>query len=187
MTKKQDKKIEKNIEKEKIDCEKNNFINKDLITFLENQLQESEKKILEKKISIDKELTIFLNRSNKTINQARKFSLEKCIINFLPIFDNVERSLNLIKKNMSNKFFVEIKNKLELISDLLNQAFQQFHIKKIDAINVPFDPSIHEAMSIHYTNNMDSNKIVTVMQPGYILHNSRLLRPAMVLVSKKKI
>ncbi|QCI22117.1 nucleotide exchange factor GrpE [Buchnera aphidicola] len=171
-----------NIKHKKLNNEKNN-----LIEILENKLQENKNKILEKKLLAKQEVEMVLNRSNKEINISKKFSLEKLIINFLPIFDNIERTLNSIENNQLNKILLEIKNKIEFISELLNKSFKLFNIKKIQEKNVSFDPSIHEAMSIHYTNEVESNKIVTVMQPGYILHESRLLRPAMVVVSKKKI
>ncbi|WAI03182.1 MAG: nucleotide exchange factor GrpE [Buchnera aphidicola (Myzus persicae)] len=176
------------VEKEKKENKKNNqLIKTDLIRSLEDQLKKSEEKILEKKNQAEQEITKIFHRVNQELEKNRKFSLEKLLIDFLPISDSIERALNSIENNESDKIFIEIKNKLKIISDLLKDFFVFFHVKKIDDINVPFDPSIHQAMSIQYTNQIEPNKIVTIMQPGYILHESRLLRPAMVVVSKKKI
>jgi len=185
------KKIEENadqkINDEKYNSDNDNVIKKNLIEFLKIQLKESQEKIIEHEIKNEKEIMTVYNRSNQEIEKSRKFSLEKLIADFLPIFDNIERALNLIKLNKSKEDFIEITKKLEFICDSLKQSLTLFNIKKIDDINVVFNPSIHQAMSVHYTNEMESNQIVTVMQPGYILHESRLLRPAMVIVSKKKI
>jgi len=185
------KKMEKNADQktndEKYNNDNDSAIKKNLIEFLEIQVKESQEKIIEHEIKNEKEIMSVYNRSNKEIEKSRKFSLEKLITDFLPIFDNIERALDLIKLSKSKEEFIEIENKLKFICNLLKQSLTSFNIKKIDDINVSFNPSIHQAMSIHYTNEIESNQIVTVMQPGYILHESRLLRPAMVIVSKKKI
>ncbi|BAB12962.1 nucleotide exchange factor GrpE [Buchnera aphidicola str. APS (Acyrthosiphon pisum)] len=185
-----EKKIEKNqdpkINHKKYDSD--NLIKKNLIQFLEIQLKESEEKIIEKEEIVEKEIVLIHNRFNKEIEKSIKFSLEKIIIDFLPIIDNIERALNLIETiNLKQEKYTEILKKLQFICNLLEKFFYLFNIKKINDTNVLFNPSIHQAMSIHYTNDIISNQIVTVMQSGYILHKSRLLRPAMVVVSKEKI
>jgi molecular chaperone GrpE len=164
----------------------NNLIKKNLIKFLEIQLKESEEKILESEMMAEKEIISVYNRLDKEIEKARKFSLEKLIIDFLPIVDNIERALNIIEKNKFDANYVVVFNKLQSTSDLLKKFFTLLNVKKINDTKISFNPIIHEAMSIHYTNDIESNQIVTVMQPGYILNESRLLRPAMVMVSKKK-
>ncbi|QCI20394.1 nucleotide exchange factor GrpE [Buchnera aphidicola (Brachycaudus cardui)] len=167
--------------------EKNKLINENLIKSLENKLRESEKEILEKEINIEKEMITIFSRSHKEIEKYRKFSLEQLLSELLPISDSIERALSLIDEDKSNKIFIEIKDNITNIFDLLKEFFLLFHVKKIDSFNVPFDPSIHQAMSIKYSNEIEPNQVVTIMQPGYILHECRLLRPAMVIVSNKKI
>ncbi|QCI20976.1 nucleotide exchange factor GrpE [Buchnera aphidicola (Hyperomyzus lactucae)] len=190
MINKEEKKLEKEQENYKditIDDNKNNnLIKENLIKFLEIQLKESEEKILEVEMITEKEIISVYNRLDKEIEKARKFSLEKLIIDFLPIIDNIERALNIIETNKSDTNYIAIFKQLKNTSDLLKKFFTLLQVKKIDDINISFNPTIHEAMSIHYTDEMESNQIVTVMQPGYLLHESRLLRPAMVMVSKKK-
>ncbi|WP_284442956.1 nucleotide exchange factor GrpE [Buchnera aphidicola] len=186
-----------NTEEKKVDNKKNIKINdeknkndylikKNLTQFLEIQLKESEKKIIELEKTTEKEIMLIFNRLNKEVEKSIKFSLEKLIIDFLPIVDSIERALNLIEISKSKENYIGILHKLKFICNLLEEFFNVFSIKKINDINVLFNPSIHQAMSVHYTNEIESNQIVTVMQPGYILHESRLLRPAMVIVSKKK-
>ncbi|QCI17649.1 nucleotide exchange factor GrpE [Buchnera aphidicola (Acyrthosiphon lactucae)] len=191
MTNKEEKKLEKiNNKNTKINNnekdESNNLIKKNLTELLEVQLKESKEKIIEKEKITEQEIASVYNRLNKEIENSIKFSLEKLIIDFLPIVDNIERAMNLIETTDSKESYIEIFNKLECIYDLLKKSFILFNIKKIDKINILFNPSIHQAMSVQYTDQLESNQIVTVMQPGYILHETRLLRPAMVIVSKKR-
>ncbi|CAL4326313.1 nucleotide exchange factor GrpE [Buchnera aphidicola] len=167
--------------------ENNELIKKNLIESLENKLKESEKEIFEKEVIIEKEIMTVFKRSYNEIEKCRKFSLEKLLTDLLPISDSIERALDLIDNDELNKIFIDIKNKIISVNNLLKEFFLLFHVKKINTLNVPFDPSIHQAMSIQYSNEIEPNHIVTVMQPGYILYECRLLRPAMVIVSHKKI
>ncbi|WP_261979365.1 nucleotide exchange factor GrpE, partial [Buchnera aphidicola] len=159
----------------------------ELIHILRKHLKTSKEEIIKQKIKSEKEIIACYERLNKDIEKFRKFSLERILKDFLPIIDNIERALDLIEKSQSKEHFLEVINKLQFINDILKKCFMIFNIKKIDNVNVLFDPSIHQAMSVDYTEEIESNKIIKVMQPGYILHDSRLLRPAMVIVSKKKI
>ena len=186
MTDKKEKKIDSSLTINDEKYESDDLIKNNLAEFLELQLKESKEKIIEKEIIAEKEIMSVYNRLNKEIAKAMKFSLEKLIIDFLPVFDNIERALHLMETSKSKENDIEILNKLKFVCSLLKKSFVLFNIKKIDDINISFDPSIHQAMSVHYTDEIESNKIVTVMQPGYVLHESRLLRPAMVIVSTKK-
>ena len=56
-------------------------------------------------------------------------------------------------------------------------------IQVIDPLGEPFDPNLHEAMSIVENRELESNSVFAVVQNGYTL-NERLVRPAMVMVTK---
>ncbi|QCI15932.1 nucleotide exchange factor GrpE [Buchnera aphidicola] len=176
----------KNIKKNNENSIDDNLIKNNLIKFLKIQLQESEEKIIETEKISEQETTLLSNRLEKEIEKARKFSLEKLLSNFLPIIDNIERTLHTIEKNKSKKNYTNFLDKVKFTNNLLKDLCISLNIEKIDKVHISFNPAIHEAMSIYYTDEIESNQIVTVMQPGYILHKSRLLRPAMVVVSKKK-
>ncbi|AYN24806.1 nucleotide exchange factor GrpE [Buchnera aphidicola] len=160
--------------------EKNN-----LITSLEVDLKEYQEQIINLQLKNHEETIKLNNRLNNEIEKFRKFSLEKLIIEFLPIIDNIERALNIIKEKRE-EFYLEIIKKLNFISSLLDEILTEFNISKINDNNVLFDPEIHQAMSIDYNDKIQDNHVVDIMQSGYILHESRLLRPAMVIVSKSK-
>lgn len=171
--------IEENIEE-------NNIEENDLINSLEIKLKESQEQLIELQLENHEEITKLNNRLNNEIEKSRKFSLEKIIIEFLLIIDNVERASSVIKENKEN-FYLEIIKKINFILSLSDEILNEFNVLKINEKNVLFNPDIHQAMSVSYNNEIKKdNHVLDIMQSGYILHKSRLLRPAMVVVSKSK-
>ena len=71
----------------------------------------------------------------------------------------------------------------ELTLKLLNNVFEKFSIEEIDPMGEAFDPNLHEAMTMQESAEHEPNTVLTVVQKGYSLHG-RLVRPAMVIVSK---
>ncbi|MBX4181129.1 nucleotide exchange factor GrpE [Sodalis sp. CWE] len=122
-------------------------------------------------------------RSEQDIEKAHKFSLERFIIELLPVIDNLERALD-----MSDKSQIELASTIEgielTLKSLLN-VVQKFGLNVIKDANVPFNPEIHQAMTILESSEHEPNQVTMVIQKGYIL-NGRLVRPAMVVVSKAK-
>ncbi|AWH90530.1 nucleotide exchange factor GrpE [Buchnera aphidicola (Melanaphis sacchari)] len=151
----------------------------------EKNIKEMQEKIKSIELSNIEEISKLYTRMNNDIEKVKKFSLEKIIIEFLPIIDSIERALDLLKKEES-KIYIECIKNIEYVFSLLNEVLNEFNISKVNKINIPFNPEIHQAMSISYTDKIPCNQVVEVMQSGYILHQSRLLRPAMVVVSKEK-
>lgn len=158
--------------------------NNDLID-LKIKLKESEKEIKEIILQQNKDIFKIKNRLNTEIERCKKFSLEKLIVEFLSIIDNIERAFNILEKQKEEKY-VEILKNIEYTTSLVKEILTEFKILKINNIKVPFDPNIHQAISVQYNNKILPNHIIEVMQAGYIIDNSRLLRPAMVIVSKNK-
>ncbi|WP_343184191.1 nucleotide exchange factor GrpE [Buchnera aphidicola (Ceratovacuna keduensis)] len=141
------------------------------------------KEILEKKINIKKNLERNIKRLNLELENSYKFSLEKVIIEILPIIDSIEIAIKLknnIKNILIKNFLIKLENILNSFIKLLNK-FKVFEIKDI---NIKFDPNIHQAISINYSKKIENNFVVNIVQKGYLLHK-RLLRPAMVIVNKK--
>jgi len=169
---------------EKIKQEEN-IIKDAFINSLEKKIKENEEKIVKLQLSNNEEIINLNKRLYKEIEKSKKFALEKLIIEFLPVIDNIERALNAIKEK-KEKYYLEIIEKINFIFSLLQEVLNEFNVSKINQKNILFNPDIHQAMSIHYTNEIQDNYIFNIMQSGYILHKTRLLRPAMVIVSKNK-
>ena len=121
-------------------------------------------------------------RTLKQIQQAQLFSTEKLSSELLIIMDSLEAVNNLSKD--SN---LKIDNLIEGNSLLLKtttEVFEKLGIEEINPLNEDFDPELHQAMSTKEDEKSSENKVLEVMQKGYKL-KSKLLRPALVIVSKK--
>ncbi|AKC60105.1 nucleotide exchange factor GrpE [Blochmannia endosymbiont of Polyrhachis (Hedomyrma) turneri] len=120
-------------------------------------------------------------RSEQDIEKAHKFALEHFFVELLPVIDNLERALDMLDR--SNDMFISTIEGIELTLKSLLNAVHKFGLKVVSEVNVPFDPLLHQAMSILESEDYLSNHVISVMQKGYLL-NGRLIRPAMVTVSK---
>lgn len=158
-----------------LDLQKEKIINlkKELL-----QIQEREHDSL---LRAQAEIENIRRRSEQNIEKAHKFALEFFISELLPVIDNLERTLEMLDK--SNDSLAAIIKGIQLTYKSFLDVMYKFGIKIIDDVNVPFDPELHQAMSISESDKFDSNKVITVIQKGYRLHE-RLIRPAMVIVSK---
>lgn len=120
-------------------------------------------------------------RSAQDVEKARKFALEKFSAEILTTVDNLERSLQSIdKENEANKSIIE---GVELTLQGLLASLEKFGVKAVDPQDQPFNPEFHQAMSMQEVEGVAPNTVIAVMQKGYEL-NGRLVRPAMVMVSK---
>lgn len=120
-------------------------------------------------------------RAAQDVEKARKFALEKFAGEMLTSVDNLERALqNIDKEDESNKGVIE---GVELTLQGLITSLDKFGVKAVDPQDQPFNPELHQAMSMQEVPGVAPNTVIAVMQKGYEL-NGRLIRPAMVMVSK---
>jgi molecular chaperone GrpE len=119
-------------------------------------------------------------RAEQEVDKARKFALERFVSELLPVVDNMERALEAAGTDEAVKPIVE---GVELTQKSLIDALQKHGVETIDPIGEPFDPQIAQAMSMVENPEVEPNTVIAVMQKGYQL-NGRLVRPAMVMVSK---
>jgi molecular chaperone GrpE len=117
-------------------------------------------------------------RTQKDLESAHKFALEKFVQELLPIMDSME--LGLASENVDAE---ALREGMQLTLSMLQNAFNKFNIAAIDPMNQKFDPELHQAMAMQPSNELEPNTVMSVMQKGYTL-NERLVRPAMVMVSK---
>ncbi len=120
-------------------------------------------------------------RAEQDVEKARKFALESFSKELLPVVDNLERTLAVTAgHDESVKPIIE---GVELTLKSFTDALRKFNIEPVDPEGEPFDPQLHQAMSMVENADVEPNTVIAVMQKGYTL-NSRLVRPAMVMVSK---
>jgi len=117
-------------------------------------------------------------RLQRDLEQARRFANEKLLADLLPVLDNLERGLAV-----EGSDYAVLRGGVELTLRELARVVDANGLKVIDPVGQPFDPERHQAMSMVPSGEHQPNTVVAVMQKGYVL-NDRLLRPALVAVSK---
>ncbi|THD29429.1 nucleotide exchange factor GrpE, partial [Pantoea sp. R102] len=122
-------------------------------------------------------------RAEMDVEKAHKFALEKFANELLPVIDSLERALEVADKE--NTELASMIEGIELTLKSLLGAVRKFGVEVVGETNVPFNPDVHQAMSMMESEEVAPNHVLMVMQRGYTL-NGRLLRPAMVAVSKAK-
>jgi len=120
-------------------------------------------------------------RAEQDVEKARKFALEQFCKELLPVIDNLERALEAAPEG--EQAVKPIAEGVELTLKSFSDALKKFHIEVVDPVGEPFDPQFHQAMSMVENPDVEPNTVTHVMQKGYTL-NGRLVRPAMVMVSK---
>ncbi|MEM9398077.1 MAG: nucleotide exchange factor GrpE [Pseudomonadota bacterium] len=120
-------------------------------------------------------------RAEQDVEKARKFALERFSNELLPVVDNLERAAEAAKAAGDDASAITEGVQLTLKSFV--DVLTKFGIEVIDPVGEPFDPQQHQAMSMIENPDAEPNTVLDVMQKGYLL-NGRLVRPAMVLVSK---
>ena len=131
------------------------------------------------------ELENFRKRAEKDQSDALKYGISNFAKEIINIRDNIERAQSSISEEAKNN--VTIKSVIEgidLIAQSVVSTFEKIGIKKIESLNEKFDHNFHQAMMEIENDDLEPGTIVQELIPGYILHD-RLLRPAMVGVSKK--
>lgn len=151
------------------------------IAELEHELEESRKTEREAMLRAKAEIENNRRRMEQDVEKAHKFALERFSNELLPVIDNLERALSAVNpEDETQKSMLE---GLELTLKSFLDAVKKFGIEVVEETKVPFNPDVHQAISMVDAADHESNHVVTVMQKGYTL-NGRLLRPAMVMVSK---
>lgn len=120
-------------------------------------------------------------RSELEIDKARKFALSKFAEELLPVIDNMERAIEMADKNDD-----AIKSTIEGVELTLKTMIDtvgKFGLKQINPEGEAFNPEYHQAMALQESAEHAPNTVMLVMQKGYEL-NGRVVRPAMVMVSK---
>ena len=119
-------------------------------------------------------------RNERDLANAHKFALEKFVDALLPVKDSLEMGLLAAAENADVAKLVEGS---ELTLKMFTSAIEKFNVSEINPLNEKFNPEYHEAMSMQERDDVEPNTVVTVVQKGYTL-NDRLIRPAMVIVSR---
>jgi len=143
---------------------------------LELRVKELEEAVLYAKAESDNAR----KRALDDIDKTRKFAIENFSQEILLVKDSLDAALMI-----ENATLESYKDGVELTVKQLMNVFAKFNIELIDPVGEKFDPNFHQAMAMIESED-EPNKIINVMQKGYKL-NDRVLRPALVTVSKEKL
>jgi len=120
-------------------------------------------------------------RAEQDVEKAHKFALEKFAGDLLPIVDSLERGLEL--SNPDDESIRPMREGIELTLKMFQDTLKRYQLEAIDPHGEPFNAVHHQAMAMQESADVEPNSVLKVFQKGYQL-NGRLLRPAMVVVSK---
>ena len=165
--------------------EKEEFREEDAEETEEEKLKNQIKTLKEEKIRLLAEMENLRKRFDREKIDSIKFGSINFARDILSPGDNLERALSAINKEEDHP--ESIKNLIEgllMVKKELSSALEKNGITKIDTLNKKFDPNLHQAMMEIENNELDEGVVVQEIQTGYMMYD-RLLRPAMVGVSKK--
>jgi molecular chaperone GrpE len=148
---------------------------------LEAQLEQAQAKARENwdaYLRAKAEMDNLRRRNTKDLENAHKFGIEKFVTELLPVLDSM--ALGLAVEDASAE---SLREGMELTMNILQKMMEKLNIEEIDPLNEKFDPEKHQAMTMQPDADVEPNTVIAVMQKGYSL-NDRLIRPAMVMVSK---
>lgn len=152
----------------------------------ETKLQAAEQKSQEhydRLLRLSAEFDNYKKRTSREMRDMVKFANEKFVIELLTVVDNLERAIESAPGNDG-----EDDPLLQGINLTLNEVLkilERNHVQPVKALGEPFDPNFHQAMMQEECADQPANTVIREMQKGYTLHE-RLVRPAMVVVSKAK-
>ena len=132
-------------------------------------------------LRLSAEFENYKKRTQREINDFKKFANESIFRQLLSVVDNLERAIDAAQENSEESALFE---GVKLTHKDIVKLFETFSVKPVEADNKAFDPNFHQAVTQEENDEFPDNTVTTVLQKGYLLHD-RLIRPAMVVVSKK--
>ncbi|HEA26364.1 MAG TPA: nucleotide exchange factor GrpE [Ectothiorhodospiraceae bacterium] len=133
-------------------------------------------------LRLQAELENVRRRAAKDVESAHKFGLEKFVKELLPIIDSLQMGLEA-SQNSDDEALHKLQEGTEMTINMFINGMARFNVQAVGKIGDKFNPEFHQAMTMQESNEHDPDTVMMVMQKGYVM-NGRLIRPAMVMVSK---
>lgn len=144
------------------------------------KVQEELASLKEQNLRIQADMQNVRRRAELDVEKAHKFGVEKFANEMLNVVDNLERGLAAAPEEEATK---AIREGMQMTLDSMVAALERFKVEIVNPEGEAFNAEFHQAMSMVENAEVPSGTVLAVMQKGYTLHG-RLLRPAMVMVSK---
>ena len=148
---------------------------------LEAQLEDAQAKATEnweQYLRAKAEMDNLRRRNARDLENAHKYGIEKYVSELLPVLDSMVMGLAIEDASAES-----LREGMKLTMNMLEKMMEKLGIEEIDPLNEKFDADKHQAMTMQPAADVEPNTVIAVMQKGYAL-NERLIRPAMVMVSK---
>lgn len=147
----------------------------------EEKLQQEVERLNDQVYRLSAEISNIQKRNAKERQDAAKYRSQSLAQNLLNVIDNLERA---IASPSESEDAQNLKKGIEMVYESFLYALKEEGIEEIDALDQPFDPTLHHAVqTVPVEEGQEADKVVQVFQKGYKLKN-RVLRPAMVIVSQ---
>ncbi len=153
---------------------------------LDEQLAKSQEEVSknwDKVLRLQAEIENLRKRTLRDVENASRGSIERVIMEMLPILDSFELGLDLKTETIDE--YKTFKEGQEASMMLMNSLFNKLSIETIDPSEMRYDPGLHEVISTQEDDSVEPGYIIKVIQKGYRL-KERLLRPARVIVRAEK-
>ncbi|MCW9023799.1 MAG: nucleotide exchange factor GrpE [Gammaproteobacteria bacterium] len=161
-----------------------NAVDETEATDLETRLAEAQARAEEnwdQALRVKAEMENMRRRAERDVENAHKYALERFTQELLPVIDSLEMGTHAAMAEGAT--LEKLQEGTELTLKMLLSVIDKFGIQAVHPEGEPFDPELHQAMSMLESPEHAPNTVMNVMQKGYLL-NERLIRPAMVVVSK---
>ena len=147
----------------------------------EEKLQQEVEKLNDQVYRLSAEISNIQKRNAKERQDAAKYRSQSLAQNLLNVIDNLERA---IASPSESEEAQNLKKGVEMVYEGFLYALKEEGIEEIDALNQPFDPTLHHAVqTVPVEEGQEADRVVQVYQKGYKLKD-RVLRPSMVIVSQ---
>ncbi|HEX5657448.1 MAG TPA: nucleotide exchange factor GrpE [Polyangiales bacterium] len=146
------------------------------------QAQAESTKLREQLLRTAADYDNFRKRTRRDIEDAQRKSVEKVLLEVLPVSDNLERAVQAAQKATDAASVVE---GINMVLRFFEDALNRLGIERVQTLGQPFDPGLHEAVQ-HIESEQSPGTVVQELTAGYRI-NGKLLRPALVAVAKKPV
>ncbi len=150
---------------------------------LQKKLDETEAKVQEnwdRFLHQQAEMENLKRRTERDVTSAHKYALDKFVPDLLPVIDSMERSMQISSEEHAVNAVLE---GISLTLKLFYDTLAKHGVEQLNPEGEAFNPELHQAVSVQESAGTKPGIVLNVLQKGYTL-NGRLLRPALVVVSK---
>ncbi len=148
-----------------------------------NAAQEQAQENYDRLLRLSAEFDNYKKRTSREMRDVVRYANEKLLKELLGIVDNLERAID--SANQDTPSDASLVEGINLTLSEVLKILQRYDVQPVKALGETFDPAFHQAMMQQEVEDQPANMVVQEMQKGYVMHD-RLLRPAMVVVSKAK-